>query len=154
MNKEGGKLSNTVKRFEDLDLWKVARELSNNIYSISKKGPMVKDYGFSDQLRRAAVSIMNNTAEGFERGSNKDFAKFLFIAKASAGEVRSMLYLAMDQEYINSNEFNEMYDKCIRTSQLAWGLIKHLQKNSGWKTGCQIALMILMSYFLTNLSQG
>ena len=145
-------MSNSVKRFEDLDLWKVARELTNNIYNISKQDPMVKDYGFSDQFRRAAISIMNNTAEGFERGSNKDFAKFLFIAKASAGEVRSMLYLALDQKYIDIAQFDEMYDQCTRISQLAWGLIKHLQKNSGWKKGVQITVMILASYFISNSS--
>ena len=87
---------------------------------------------------------MNNIAEGFERGSNKDFAKFLFIARASTGEVRSMLYLALDQKYITMEQFKDAYDLCVRESQLCWGLIKHLQKNSGWKTGVQIALMMLL----------
>ena len=128
-------MSSTVKRFEDLDLWKVSRELCSYIYHISEKGEMRKDYGFVDQLRRAAVSVMNNIAEGFERGSNKDFAKFLFIARGSLGEVRSMLYLALDFNYINKDEFQEGYDMCVRTSQLTWGMIKHLQKNSDWKTG-------------------
>jgi four helix bundle protein len=126
---------NDIKRFEDLDAWKIARELCNMIYGITKNKPMSNDYGFSDQIRRAAVSIMNNIAEGFERGSNKDFAKFLFIARGSAGEVRSMLYLALDQAYINAEEFKDISDLCVRASQLCWGMIKHLQKNSDWKTG-------------------
>ena len=133
-----------AKRFEDLDVWNVSRELANLIYSFGREGALSKDYGFRDQIQRAAVSVMNNTAEGFERGSNKDFAKFLFIARASAGEVRSMLYLALDQRYITAEQFKEAYELCVRESQLCWGLIKHLQKNSGWKTGVQIALMMLI----------
>ena len=133
-----------AKRFEDLDAWKVSRELANLIYSFGREGAFTKDYGFRDQIQRAAVSVKNNVAEGFERGSNKDFAKFLFIARASAGEVRSMLYLALDQKYITAEQFKEAYDLCVRESQLCWGLIKHLQKNSGWKTGLQIALMMLI----------
>ena len=135
-----------AKRFEDLDVWNVSRELANLIYSFGREGALTKDYGFRDQIQRAAVSVMNNTAEGFERGSNKDFAKFLFIARASAGEVRSMLYLALDQKYITAEQFKEAYDLCVRESQLCWGLIKHLQKNSGWKTGMQILLMGLFPF--------
>ena len=128
-----------VDRFEDLDAWKVARELSNLIYAFGRETGFAKDYGFKDQIQRAAVSVMNNIAEGFERGSNKDFAKFLFIARASTGEVRSMLYLALDQKYITDDQFNEAYNLCVRESQLCWGLIRHLQKNSDWKTGVQVS---------------
>ena len=126
-----------VDRFEDLDAWKVARELSNLIYAFGRESGFARDYGFKDQIQRAAVSVMNNIAEGFERGSNKDFAKFLFIARASTGEVRSMLYLALDQKYITTEQFKEAYNLCVRESQLCWGLIRHLQNNSGWKTGVQ-----------------
>ena len=128
-----------VDRFEDLDAWKVSRELSNLIYAFGRETGFAKDYGFKDQIQRAAVSVMNNIAEGFERGSNKDFAKFLFIARASTGEVRSMLYLALDQKYITDDQFNEAYNLCVRESQLCWGLIRHLQKNSDWKTGVQVS---------------
>ena len=133
-----------VDRFEDLDAWKVARELANQIYVFGRESGFSRDYGFKDQIQRAAVSVMNNIAEGFERGSNKDFAKFLFIARGSIGEVRSMLYLASDQKYITGEQFKDAYNLCVRESQLCWGLIKHLQKNSGWKTGGQIALMMLI----------
>jgi four helix bundle protein len=133
-----------VARFEDLDAWMVGRELANLIYVYGKTGELSKDYGFKDQLHRAAVSVMNNIAEGFERGSNKDFAKFLFIARGSSGEVRSMLYLALDQKYITDAQFQDAYGLCVRESQLCWGLIKHLQKHSEWKTGVLIALMMII----------
>lgn len=134
----------TAKRFEDLDAWKVARELANLIYALAKTSEMSRDFGFRDQIQRAAVSVMNNVAEGFERGSNKDFAKFLFISRGSVGEVRSMLYLALDQKYISEEQFEKTILLCVRESQLCWGLIKHLQKTSGWKTGLQIMLMTLI----------
>ena len=86
---------------------------------------------------------MNNIAEGFERGSNKDFAKFLFIARGSAGEIRSMLYLAKDLKYLSEEQFIEALALIVRSAQLCWGMIKHLQKRGDWKTGgvpsCAIA---------------
>ncbi len=133
-----------VERFEELDAWKVARELSNLVYALGGDSGISRDYGFKDQIQRAAVSVMNNISEGFERGSNKDYAKFLFIARGSVGEVRSMLYLALDQKYITHEQFNEAYNLCVRESQLCWGLIKHLQKTSNWKTGAQVVLMMLV----------
>lgn len=128
----------STERFEDLDAWKVARDLANLIYDLARSSDVSKDYGFKDQIQRAAVSVMNNIAEGFERGSNKDFAKFMFIARGSVAEVRSMLYLAVDQHYITKEEFKDAQALCVRSSQLCWGLIKHLQKNSSWKTGVSV----------------
>ncbi len=107
-----------VERFEDLDAWKVGRELATLIYACGREISLSKDYGFKDQIQRAAVSVMNNIAEGFERGSNKDFAKFLFIARGSVGEVRSMLYLALDQKYITEQQFEDASNLCVRESQL------------------------------------
>lgn len=138
-------MSGKVNRFEDLDVWKVSRELANKVYNLTKSDSLKRDYGFVDQMRRASVSVMNNVAEGYERGSNKDFAKYLFISKGSAGEVRSMLYIARDQGYINDEIFAECYELAVRCNQLCWGLIKHLQKNSNWKVGAAITLMILAS---------
>lgn len=122
-----------AKSFENLEAWKVARELTNRIYNLTKEGQISRDHGFVDQIRRAAISVMNNVAEGHERGSSKDFVKFLFIARASAGEVRSMIYIALDQGYIPNNDFMEIRDASIRCSQLCWGLIKYNLKKGDWK---------------------
>ena len=140
-----------IQRFEDLEAWQIARELTNKIYSISRKESIRRDYGFVDQIRRAAISIMNYIAEGFERGSNKDFVRFLFIARGSAGEVRSMLYVGLDQGYLADDTFTRCHDLCVRCSQLCWGLIKHLNKHSNWKTKALITIMMLFGPILTLL---
>ena len=140
-----------IQRFEDLEAWQIARELTNQIYTITKKESVRRDYGFVDQIRRAAISIMNNIAEGFERGSNKDFVKFLFIARGSAGEIRSMLYVGLDQGYLADDTFTRCHDLCVRCSQLCWGLIKHLKKHSNWKTKALITIMMLFGPILTLL---
>jgi four helix bundle protein len=142
-----------IQRFEDLEAWQIARELTNQIYTITKKESICRDFGFVDQIRRAAISIMNNIAEGFERGTNKDFAKYIFIARGSAGEVRSMLYVALDQDYLTGETFKQCHELSIRCSQLCWGLIKHLKKYSNWKTKVLITIMTLVSPLLF-LSQG
>jgi len=103
----GGPELAEISRFEDLEAWKLARELARKIYRLTKSGLFAKDYGFTEQLRRAAISVMNNIAEGFDRGTNKDFVKFLFIARGSAAEVRSMLCVALDQGYLSEEEFEE-----------------------------------------------
>jgi four helix bundle protein len=133
-----------IDRFEDLDCWKVARELANGVYHFTKEGSASRDYGFRDQIRRSAISVMNNIAEGFERGSNKDFAHFLFIARGSAGEVRSMLYVALDQGYVSESQFSELKSLCVRSSQICWGMIRHLRDNSDWKTGAYITGIIVL----------
>ncbi len=125
----------SIRRFEDMESWQVSRTLANMIYELTKQEAVRKDYGFVDQIRRAAISVMNNIAEGYERGSNKDFAKFLFIARGSVGEVRSMLYIAKDQKYVSCKQFDDALDLAVRGSQLCWGMIKHLQQYSDLKTG-------------------
>ena len=127
-----------VQRFEDLEAWQIARELANQIYKITKQESVCRDFGFVDQIRRAAISIMNNIAEGFERGSNKDFVRFLFIARGSAGEVRSLLYLGLDQGYLTNSEFSECRDLCIRSGQIIWALIKGLRKRVDFISGMKI----------------
>ena len=118
-----------VEQFEDLRIWQEARELVKLIYqSISADQVGSKDWGFRNQIQTAVVSIMNNIAEGFERGSDKDFARFLDIAKASCGEVRSMLYLAEDLKYIDSMESNELRDKAVSISKGISALSKHLRR--------------------------
>lgn len=86
-----------MKRFEDIEAWQFSRELAKQIYGGTKQGQFAHDYGLKDQIQRAAVSIMSNIAEGFERGGNKEFLNFLSIAKGSCGEVRSQLYVAFDR---------------------------------------------------------
>ena len=94
------------ERFEDIIAWQKAKELSLGIYSCFENSG---DFGFRDQIRRSAVSVMNNIAEGFERKSNKEFRQFLFIAKGSCGETRSMLILSKELKKIGTDEFNKLY---------------------------------------------
>jgi len=102
-----------VKSFEDMQVWQDARVFVKSVYELASLDNFKKDYGFKDQFQRAAVSIMNNIAEGFERDNNKEFRNFLGYAKGSAGEVRSMLYVALDLEYISKDEFDENYKKAV-----------------------------------------
>jgi len=99
----------TAKRFEDLEVWQRAKDLTNLIYKYSTDGMFSRDFGLRDQMRRAAVSIMSNIAEGFESQTQAMFIKYLAVAKGSAGELRAQLYIARDQDYINDEEFNEMF---------------------------------------------
>lgn len=112
-----------IKKFEDIIAWKKAGELTINIY---KEFKICRDFSFKDQIQRAAVSIMNNIAEGFERRTNKEFINFLYIAKGSCGEVRSILYLAIKLNYISEDNFKTNYKLSIEISRLISGLIKTL----------------------------
>ncbi|OGP70693.1 MAG: four helix bundle protein, partial [Deltaproteobacteria bacterium RBG_13_58_19] len=97
-----------IERFEEIDAWKKARELTKNIYEITGKGNISKDFALRDQLRRASVSIMANIAEGFERGGNKEFRQFLAVAKGSVGEVKAQLYVALDSHLMPLEQFNSL----------------------------------------------
>jgi len=121
-----------IEKFEDIVAWQVGREIANAIYELTRDVSIRKDRGFVDQIRRASVSVMNNIAEGYERGSNKDFAKFLFVARGSVGEVRSMLYVAVDQGYIDQKIFHDLSEKCRKCARMIWGLIKSLKQNPDW----------------------
>jgi four helix bundle protein len=118
-----------IECFEDIEAWKRARELIREIYAMSEKGPLSRDYSFKDQIRRASVSIMSNIAEGFERGSNKEFIQFLYIAKGSAGEVRSQLYIALDQHYVDQESFDTMIVLIENVSRKLSGLIAYLTQS-------------------------
>jgi len=98
----------TIEKYEDIDAWQKARELTKEGYACSGVGRFGKDYGLRDQIRRGIVSIMSNIAEGFERSSSAEFAQFLSIAKDSAGEVEAQLYVALDQGYINKAQFGSL----------------------------------------------
>ncbi len=116
-----------LERFEDIDAWKEARELTKSVYQITSTGEFARDFGLRDQIRRAAVSVMSNIAEGFERGGDKEFLQFLSLAKGSCGEVRAQLYVALDQTYINDAQFQELVEKTVRINRLIAGLMKYLQ---------------------------
>ena len=118
-----------VQRFEDLEAWKISREVTKEIYRISKNDLFIRAYGLRDQICRASVSIMSNIAEGFERDGDKEFINFLSIAKGSAGEVCSQLYIALDQNYISEKEFDFIYAKTTETSRVISGLIKYLKQS-------------------------
>lgn len=115
-----------VKSFEDLFVWQKSRELVKEVYSFTRD---LKDYGLKDQIQRAAVSVMSNIAEGFERGSKDEFLAFLYIARGSCGEVRAQLYVCLDQSYISKDNFEKLYDLCDFTSRL---LAKFI---AGYKVG-------------------
>jgi four helix bundle protein len=117
-----------IERFEDLEGWKIARELTRIVYQISSVGEFAHDFGLRDQIRRASVSILSNIAEGFERGGDKEFLQFLAMAKGSCGEIRSQLYVAFDQSYIDEKQFKEISDKAVEASQIISGLIKYLRQ--------------------------
>ncbi len=107
----------TITRFEEIEAWKVARELTQRIYAITREGVFSRDFGLRDQMRRASVSIMSNIAEGFESRTQALFVEFLGRAKASAGESRAQTYVALDAGYLDQKEFDELFDltdKCGR----------------------------------------
>jgi four helix bundle protein len=112
-----------IERFEDIIAWQKAKELTVQIYFLFENS---KDFGFKDQIQRASVSVMNNIAEGFERKSNNEFKQFLFIAKGSCGEVRSMLYLAKELKKISDNDFKLLFALSEEISKILSGLIKTL----------------------------
>lgn len=104
----------TFKKFEDIKAWKRARELTRKIYNASNQERFARDFGLRDQIRRAAVSIMSNIAEGYDRNGTGEFIQFLAIAKGSAAEVQSQLYVAFDQTYIDRAEFDELKDSQVK----------------------------------------
>jgi four helix bundle protein len=116
----------TFKRFEDILAWQKAREITRDVYSVTKRGDFSRDFGLRDQIRRSSVSIMANIAEGFARRSDKDFANFLNIARSSVAEVQSHLYVALDQDYMDQENFKKIYDKLEETSRMIFGLVDHL----------------------------
>lgn len=116
-----------LRRFEGLDAWQFARALTKDIYTISKKGGLGKDYGLKDQIRCASVSVMSNIAEGHGHRGSKQFARYLSIAKASATEVQSLLYVLLDANYIHKETFDELYDRVDQTISLIAGLERYLR---------------------------
>ena len=119
----------TFKKFEDITAWQKARELTREIYTVTSQGTFSKDFGLKDQIRRASVSIMSNIAEGFERSGTGEFIQFLATAKGSSGEVRSQLYVALDQGYITDAAFKHLSGNATQISRMISGLISYLGKS-------------------------
>jgi len=119
-----------IQNFEDLNVWQRTRELSGSVYELTKKKDFSKDYSLVDQIRRSSISVLSNIAEGFERGSNKEFMQFLYIAKGSCGEVRSQLYIALDQRYITEEDFNTCKVLCMKISGMISNLINYLKTSN------------------------
>jgi four helix bundle protein len=116
-----------IERFEDIDAWKKARELTKIIYEVTVQGKLAADFSLRDQLRRAAVSIMANIAEGFEREGNKEFRQFLSMAKGSAGEVKALLYVALDAGLASSEQFQRLSALADEASRLLAGFLRYLK---------------------------
>lgn len=119
-----------IERFENVKAWQEARVLVKEIYVVTGRGEFAHDFGLKDQLRRSAVSVLSNIAEGFERGSDKEFVRFLYIAKGSCGEVRAQLYVAADVGYLVEPESRHLVEQCQHISRLISGLITYLQKST------------------------
>ncbi|MEO8665093.1 MAG: four helix bundle protein [Ignavibacteria bacterium] len=113
----------TIEKFEDIIAWQKSKTLTLEVYKSFKDN---KDYSFKNQIQKASVSVMNNIAEGYERKSNKEFKQFLFIAKGSAGEVRTMLHLAKDIEYIDNVQYNNLLELSLCISRMLSNFIKKL----------------------------
>jgi four helix bundle protein len=117
-----------VKHFEDLIAWQKARELANSVYSVTREPMFAKDFALSSQIRRAAISVMSNTAEGFERSTTKEFLRFLHIAKASCAEVRSHLTIARDIGYLKEPEYRRIKMKAVEVSRILAGLCASISR--------------------------
>ena len=117
-----------IERFEDIEAWQLARELARKVYRLTKKPGFAKDYGLKRQIQDAAGSSMHNIAEGFDSETNAEFIRFLRYAKRSCTEVQSELYVALDEEYISTNEFQDLYEQAGRTRAAIRGFINYLKK--------------------------
>jgi four helix bundle protein len=117
-----------IERFEDIEAWQLARELTRKIYSVTKNPEFTKDYGLKRQIQEAGGSAMHNIAEGFDSETNSEFIRFLRYAKRSCTEVQSELYVALDEAYISINEFKDIYEQARRTRAAVRGFINYLKK--------------------------
>jgi four helix bundle protein len=118
-----------IKSFEDLEVWKISKEFTLDIYKITGKKEFNHDYSLRDQLRRASVSIISNIAEGYERNGNKEMVQFLIISKGSAGEIRAQLIIAFELNYLSQSEFEELKDKIFNISKQLSGFIKYIKQS-------------------------
>jgi four helix bundle protein len=115
-----------ITRFEDIEGWQLARDLTRQVYAVAMRGAFAKDFGLRDQITRASGSAMHNIAEGFDGGSNAEFVKFLRYSQRSCSEVQSQLYIALDQSYITQEEFDAIYSQAATTHAKVGGFIRYL----------------------------
>jgi four helix bundle protein len=115
-----------IEHFEDIEAWKESRILFKEVYTACTK---MKDFSFRDQIQRAALSIMTNIAEGFDRGSNREFIHFLIIARGSTSEVRSLLYAGADVGYVDNDTFKQLHERCRKLTNLINGFIRYLRNS-------------------------
>lgn len=116
-----------IKRFEELECWQEARKLTRMVYTATKDHAFARDYRLCDQIRAAAVSVMNNIAEGFGSQSNLEFIRFLGYSRRSAIEVQSCIYVALDQGYVSEPEFDKIYQQAEKTVQIVDGFLRYLR---------------------------
>ena len=119
----------SIQKFEEIEAWQKGRDLARRIYQFTAKEKFARDFTLKDQIKRAAISITSNIAEGFERGGNREFIQFLSIAKGSASELKSQLYTALDAGYLDQSEFDELYQQAHSIVLLIGGFIKYLQQS-------------------------
>jgi four helix bundle protein len=121
---------NRIEKFEDIVAWQKARVLTKEIYKCTQLGGFARDHGLKDQIQRASVSTMANVAEGFERGGDKEFTQFLSTSKGSCGEVKSHLYVALDQGYVTPVSFDQLYGQANEVSRLLSGFMSYLRESN------------------------
>ena len=119
----------TFRRFDEIEAWQKARELTKVVYKLSGRGPFAKDFGLRDQIRRASVSIMANIAEGFERDGTGEFVQFLAVAKGSAAEVLSHAYVALDQDFISQEDFDRLVASPAEVGRMLAALMTYLRRS-------------------------
>jgi four helix bundle protein len=117
-----------IERFEDLEVWQAGMNLCLTVYELTNSTEFSKDFALRDQVRKSAISVSSNIAEGFERDSNRQFLYFLVIAKASCGELRTQLFIAKEQNYITPELYNSLFEQCISVSKQLKGFINYLEK--------------------------
>ena len=120
----------TIEKFEDIEAWQEARALTGLVYEITSRGQWAKDFGLRDQIRRASVSIASNIAEGFDRQGDVEFRRFLALAKGSAAEVKTQLYIALDLAYIDEKAFSEARSLVDKTARMIGSLMRYLKPDT------------------------
>jgi len=118
-----------IERFEDIRAWQAARDLTRSVYQLSNVEAFNRDFGLRDQIRRAAVSMMANVAEGFDSSSNREFIQFLYYALRSASELQSHFYVAMDQGYVSNSQFVEIYEASGKIKSMIFRFIEYLRNH-------------------------